>query len=150
MKIKSFLNVKVKKLHPDAVIPTYATYGSACFDLHSVESGKVFPGGYEYFGTCLSFEVPEDHVMLIYSRSGHGFKNSVRLANATGIIDSDYRGEVKVKLHNDHSSAVFEVEAGDRIAQAMVIPVNQARFELVEELSETERGAGGFGSTDKK
>ena len=141
------MKVKIKKLHPDAVIPKYATEGSACFDLHSMESGRVYPGGYEYFGTCLSFEIPEDHVMLVYSRSGHGFKNSVRLSNATGVIDSDYRGEVKVKLHNDHGANVFSVEAGDRIAQAMIIPVQQVQFEEVNELSETARGSGGLGST---
>ena len=87
--------------------------------------------------------------MLVFSRSGQGFKDAVRLANCTGVIDSDYRGDVKVKLQRDHAEhdlPVF-VDHGDRIAQAMIIPVEQAQFEVVDELSETQRGTGGFGST---
>lgn len=84
--------------------------------------------------------------MLIYSRSGHGFKHGVRLANAVGVIDSDYRGEVQVKLVND-GGMPFYVNKGDRIAQAMLVPVQQFQLAEVEDLSETARGAGGFGST---
>ena len=79
--------------------------------MHSIETGRVYSGGYEYFGTGLSVEIPEDHVMLVYSRSGHGFKNSVRLSNSVGVIDSYYRGEIKVKLHNDHDSNLFSVKS---------------------------------------
>jgi dUTP pyrophosphatase len=86
--------------------------------------------------------------MLIFSRSGHGFKNNIRLSNCTGVIDSDYRGEVQVKLASDDpDGAVFSVAHGDRIAQAMVLPIEQVSFEEVTELSTTERGEGGFGST---
>ena len=85
--------------------------------------------------------------MLVYSRSGHGFKYGVRLANCVGVIDSDYRGEVGVKLTADQTSEGFFVRNGDRIAQAMIVPVDRVEFEEVEKLSDTDRGTGGFGST---
>ena len=98
------------------------------------------------FATDLAFEVPPGWVMKLYSRSGHGFKHGVRLANTTGIIDSDYRGHVPVMLTND-SGVAFYVAFGDRVAQAMLERVEQVEFEPVDVLSETVRGAGGFGST---
>lgn len=146
--IRKVLPVKVKKLHQDAVVPTYATMGSACFDLYALRDGVVACENSRSFDTGLSFEMPEGHVMLIHSRSGHGFNHGVRLSNCTAVIDQDFRGSVVVKLHND-SMDHFIVKRGQRIAQAMIIPVNQVMFEVVEELSETERGAGGFGSTGK-
>lgn len=142
------MNVKIKKLCDDAIIPTYATPGSACFDIYSCEQGVVLPSKPDIFSTGLAFEIPENHVMLVFSRSGHGFNYGVRLANCTGIIDSDYRGELMVKLAADNHGAL-SVEAGDRIAQAMIIPYKQISFELTDELSSTERGAGGFGSSGK-
>lgn len=143
------MKLKVKKLHPDAVIPKYATAGAACFDLHAViEGNAIIAAPYpSIISTGLSFEIPEGHVMLIYSRSGHGFKNNIRLSNCTGVIDSDYRGEVQVKLIQDVSSDILYVNQGDRIAQAMVVPIDRVEFEEVTELSTTERGNGGFGST---
>lgn len=146
--------MRIKKLHPDAIVPTYATAGAACFDLHANgDASLVGESGLpiEFFDGCtfrtgLAVEVPEGHVMLIYSRSGHGFKNDTRLANCVGVIDSDYRGELMVRLMNEGTEP-FIVRKGDRIAQAMVMPVQQVSFEVVEELGETERGAGGFGST---
>lgn len=101
------------------------------------------------YSTGLAFEVPEDHVMLIFSRSGHGFKNDVRLSNCVGVIDSDYRGELKVKLTCDKIGWGLEVNAGDRVAQGMIIPVAKVSFEEVSELSETVRGTKGFGSSGK-
>ena len=86
--------------------------------------------------------------MLVYSRSGHGFKHGVRLANSVGVIDSDYRGEVSIGLRND-SPLRFDYKAGDRLAQAMILPVPMVELVEVEELSDTERGTGGFGSTGK-
>lgn len=148
------LKLKVKKLHPDARLPVYGTDGAACFDLSA-----HLPDGDAAISTCspatviiptgLSFEIPEGHVMLVFSRSGHGFKNDVRLANCVGVIDADYRGEVMVKLTKDSSGSLFFTH-GDRIAQAMVIPFPRVAFEEVEELSSTERGEGGFGSTGSK
>lgn len=141
------MQVNVKKLHTAAQLPEYATAGAACFDLRAIDGGEVGPnGGTLACRTGLAFEVPAGHVMLIYSRSGHGFKNSVRLVNAVGVIDADYRGEVAVKLINDSPQA-FHVEPGDRIAQAMIIPVPAVTLVEAAELSDTDRGAGGFGST---
>lgn len=157
------MNLKIKKLHPDAVVPTYATPGAACFDLYGIANMRhaVGPGSAVNIGTGLAFEVPKDHVMLVFSRSGHGFKNQVRLSNCVGVIDSDYRGELRVQLRNDQREftpndeeneapadvSFFTIGFGDRIAQAMVLPVTQVQFEVVDELSETERGEGGLGST---
>lgn len=138
--------MKVQKLHPAAIVPAYATPGAACFDLHAIDAGSIAPRQAETIGTGLAFEVPEDHVMLVFSRSGHGFKRGLRLANAVGVIDSDYRGEVMVRLHND-SDTRQPVLRDERIAQAMVLPVQHVTFELVEALSTTDRGAKGFGST---
>lgn len=140
------IELKVKKLHPDAIIPTYATDGSACFDLHAAEYEGENKGASLIVRTGLSFEIPHGWQMLIFSRSGHGFKNDVRLANSVGVIDSDYRGEVKVKLTLDRGGH-FVVKQGDRIAQAQIMPVHRVTFEEVTDLSETERGTGGFGST---
>ena len=142
------MKVKVKKLHPDAVIPKYATEGAACFDLHTLTSSVVYMTNSTAFPTGLSFEIPPGYVMLVYSRSGHGFKNGIRLSNCVGVIDSDYRGELIVKLHNDGNNHM-PITKGDRIAQAMVVPVHTVELEEVNELSDTERGEGGFGSTGK-
>lgn len=161
------MQIKIKKLDDRAQLPVYATTGAACFDLHTIvddvdpkqvsvmgaqtimQGELAGKGAFEQatvYRTGLAFEIPEGYVMLVYSRSGHGFKHGVRLANCVGVIDSDYRGEVMVKLHND-SRFAFTVYNGDRIAQAMIIPVQQVQFELVTELSSTERGSGGLGST---
>lgn len=141
------MNLKIKKLHPDARVPTYATPGAACFDLHSISDETIrHHGEAATFSTGLAAEVPADHVMLVFSRSGHGFRKQLRLANCVGVIDSDYRGELLVRLTNDGGDPRM-VKAGERIAQAMVLPVTQVQFEVVDELSETERGEGGLGST---
>lgn len=143
-----YLRVKVMKVYPDAKLPAYATEGAACFDIFALNEGVIPSGGSCLFGTGLGFEVPEAWVMKVYSRSGHGFKHGIRLANGTGIIDSDYRGELMVMLRNDGDTD-FAVERGDRIAQAMLEPVKQVIFVEVAELTETARGAGGLGSTGK-
>lgn len=140
------MNIKIKKLDSDAVVPQYQTPGAACFDLHATHCATISPGSPMEICTSLAFEVPEDHVMLIFSRSGHGFNAGVRLANCVGVIDSDYRHEVLVKLHCDSPYTVLKIKKGDRVAQAMVLPVNQITFEVVDELSTTQRN-GGFGST---
>ena len=142
------LNVKIKKLAPAAITPTYKTIGAACFDISSLTAGVVEPGSSTAFKTGLFVEIPDGWVMKIYSRSGHGFNNGIRLANVVGVIDSDYRGELAVKLHNDGTKA-FSVNVGDRIAQGMLERVEQVTFLEVDELSETARGTGGFGSTGK-
>ena len=141
------MNIKIKLLSALAQLPAYATAGSACFDIATIDDNvDITPGSSAVLKTDLAFEIPEGFVMMVYSRSGHGFKNGIRLANSTGVIDSDYRGELMVKLHND-SSRIFSVNRGDRVAQAMIIPVQQVEFEAVEDLTNTDRGTGGFGST---
>lgn len=156
------MKVKIKKLRPDAVIPTYGSAGAACFDLavpyrHLIDTKYLHAGDTLVIPTGLTFEIPEGHVMLVFSRSGHGFKHNVRLANCVGVIDSDYRGEVMVKLTADIDDGdevplsalnAMKIKPGDRIAQAMIVPFPRVEvFMVVDELSETERGAGGLGST---
>ena len=139
------MKVKIKKLHPDALMPQYGSNGAACFDLHTVKGG--FVTNYSVFDTGLAFEIPEGHVMLVFSRSGHAFKSDTRLANCVGVIDHDYRGEVKVKLRCDSNINSLSIQAGDRIAQAMIVPYPKVEFVWADDLSDTERGEGGFGST---
>ncbi len=138
---------RVKRVHPDAQIPQYATAGAACFDLHVIDGGHIAPGGARTFHTGLAVEIPEGFAMKIYSRSGQGRDNGIRLANGTGIIDSDYRGALVITLHNDSRNGVFEVKPGMRIAQALLAPAEQWQIEEVSELSATARGIGGHGST---
>lgn len=140
------LQVKVKRLHPNATLPRYATPGAACFDLHSLNGGAIQPGAALVVSTGLAFELPAGHVMLVYSRSGHGYKKGVRLVNSVGVIDSDYRGEVFAGLRNE-GSELFIYRAGDRIAQAMILPLPAVELAEADDLSETERGDGGLGST---
>lgn len=150
------MKLKIKRVHPDAQIPRYETEGAACFDLQVCEPGKspLALGGdgdvvvaASTFSTGLAFEVPEGHVMLIFSRSGHGFKNGVRLANCVGVVDSDYRGELMIRLAADDAKTPLSVAHGTRIAQAMLVQLPQVEFEEVDDLSTTSRGTGGFGST---
>lgn len=154
-------SIRIKKLHPDARAPKYMTPGAACFDIFAATvcgsrefGANIWQGHPVLAGTDLAFEVPDGWVMLIFSRSGHGFKNDVRLANCVGVIDSDYRGEVLVKLTSDmfrdSDADTLFIKPGDRIAQAMLFPAEQWDFVESDELSETERGAGGIGSTDEQ
>lgn len=142
------MEIKVKKLHQDAIMPTYATPGAACFDLYACCDGSagLHPSFPVVIGTGLSFEIPEGYAMMVYSRSGHAFKHNVRLANCVGVIDSDYRGEVMVKLTADGRGSLT-VNHGDRIAQAMIVPVPQVALVEADDLTDTARGNGGFGST---
>ena len=143
------LRVKVKLLNDKAVIPTYATDGSGCFDIYACEDAEVIAEGQHVFSTGLSFAIPEGHVMLVFSRSGHGFKHNVRLANCVGVIDSDYRGELLVKLTNDSVIKSVPLLSKNAIAQGLVLPIEKVVFEEVYELDETTRGTNGFGSTNK-
>ena len=155
------MQLKIKKLHPDARLPVFATAGAACFDLYALRVEGAFTLGANCedghpitCGTGLAFEIPEGYVMLIFSRSGHGFNQGLRLANCVGVIDSDYRGEVNVKLTKDYHWRDDEavppmICPGDRIAQLVFMPVVQAQFELVEEFDTSERGEGGFGHSGR-
>lgn len=143
----------VKKLHDDVQLPEYATDGSNCFDIRAYGETGYDENGNAVISTGLSFEIPPQHCLMVYSRSGQGFNHDVRLSNATGVIDSDYRGEIKVKLTADSEkgqSYLDNIQHGDRIAQAMLIPVPHVTMVEVKELSETARGTGGFNSTGIK
>lgn len=134
--------------------PKYATDGSGCFDIFSIEQDTVgLSNQTRIFRTGLIPEVPEGWVLLLFSRSGHGFKHDVRLANCVGVIDSDYRGEIKVKLTAD-SCGHFTLNNGDAICQGLLVEADKWEIQLIlddaVELSETGRGANGFGSTDVK
>lgn len=148
------MKIKIKKLYPEAKIPTYATDGSGCFDLYSLCCVGLSGGGIEGLwepaaevNTGISVEIPEGYLMLIFSRSSHGFNRDTRLANCVGVIDSDFRGEIKIKLTLDNHNGEELFYTGERVAQGLVIPIPKVEFEEVESLSDTERGAGGFGST---
>ena len=147
------INVKVKVLDGRAVIPEVKTEGSACFDLSVIEGYHVLThnvagGGVVKMRTGLAFEIPEGYHMEVYIRSSIALKTSLRLANAVGIIDSDYRGELCLLIENT-SRSVVAVDAGARIAQARIVKNENVAFSVVDKLSETKRGKGGFGSTNK-
>lgn len=138
--------LKVKRLDRKAQLPSYSTPGSACFDISTTNTTPLLSGHQRVYDTGLAIEVPPGYVLKVYSRSGMGFNKGIRLANGTGVIDSDYRGELKVCLRND-GKEIANIRAGDRIAQGMLVKIDQWDIEEVEELSETERGEGGLGST---
>lgn len=143
------VNLKVLRTSENAKVPFFGSVGAACFDITTDELAKDIPPGQAVaFTTGLKFEIPAGHVMLVFSRSGHGFKSGLRLVNSVGVIDSDYRGELGVKLHND-SNAVYRTTDFERIAQAMIVPLPIVNLVDVAALSTTERGEGGFGSTGK-
>lgn len=139
--------IKLKKVHPAAIEPSKGTRGAACFDLFAVKDVELKPGEMLRVGVGFEIEVPPDHALMIYSRSGQGFNNKVTLVNGTGVIDSDYRGHVLVGLQNNGSETYFQ-PYGKAIAQAMLVYVPFTSLEFTEDLSETDRGANGFGSTD--
>lgn len=141
------MKVKIKKLHPDAVIPAYAKAGDAGMDLTAV-SMKVDEYSNICYGTGLAFEIPEGYVGLVFPRSSN-CKKGVILTNCVGVIDSGYRGEVSFKFKEialgNFSKVAYKV--GDRIGQIIIIPYPQIEFEEVQELSQTERGDKGYGSS---
>ncbi len=139
--------VKVKKLDPNAKLPTYGTQFSAGADLYALTDAlTIAPGETAFVHTGLSLEIPEGLVGLVYARSGLASKRGLAPANKVGVVDSDYRGEIIVALHN-HSALPQTIERGERVAQIVFAPYVPARFELSETLEETARGTGGFGST---
>lgn len=139
------MKLGVYKLNPKAKIPKFESDGAACFDVVAIgREGCVYSTG-------LAFEIPEGYHLKFYSRSSHGFRDDIRLSNCTAIIDSDYKGEVKLKLAFDGPPSYHPdwPMAGDRLAQAML--VKNVKTEIIEvfEQTESERGNGGFGSTGK-
>ena len=154
------MNINIKKLKENAVIPEYKTKGAACFDFVTAndfkweirEVSNVLVFIQTIIETGLAFEIPEGYRLDIYPRSGNAFKYNIQLANGTGKIDSDYRGEVKIKLigfvPKERLNEVMQgIKKGTRIAQGEINSVKQVKFISVKKLSETQRGEKGFGST---
>ena len=140
------MKVKIMKTHPDGKIPTYATDGSGAFDFYSAEDVKVEGRQLCIINLGVAMEIPEEHVLLLFPRSSIGKNTCLRMPNSVGVIDSDYRGTIHAMYEN-----IFfvpqHINQGERIAQGIIVPVPKVEFEEVEELSTTERGSGGFGST---
>ena len=143
--------IEIKKLDERAIIPTYGTEYSAGADIYALldEPLTINPGETKMIHTGLAIAIPEGIVGLNFARSGMASKRGLAPANKVGVIDSDYRGEVMVALHN-HGDIPQTIEHGDRVAQMVFVPYYTAEFKLKEELSETLRGEGGFGSTGTK
>lgn len=144
------VTVKVKKLDERAVLPVRSSEYAAGADLCALLDGPVTlqPGETVFFRTGIAAEIPVGYAGLVFARSGLSTKQGLAPANKVGVVDSDYRGEYTVALFN-HSSEPRTVEPGQRIAQLVIVPVAAAQFVETDELSETARGAGGFGSTGK-
>ncbi len=145
------MNIKIKKLKENAVIPTRGSEKAAGYDLYACFEGEslTIPAHSTVkVGTGLAIAVPDGYFGAIFARSGLATKQGLRPANCVGVADSDYRGEYIVALHNDTDEDKV-IEKAERIAQLVVMPFLSVEFDEVEELDETERGAGGFGSTGK-
>ena len=140
--------LKIKKLREEAVLPERKTPGSAGYDLCACIAGDftIEPGELVILPTGLAAEIPEGCAGMIFTRSGLGVKHGIAVSNGVGVIDSDYRGEIHVGLRNN-SQIAYTISPGERIAQLIVMPVCLPEVVEIEELSETERGTGGFGST---
>ena len=144
------MEIKIKKLRPGAVIPVRGSEYAAGYDLYACLENSVViePHTTVKIGTGLALAVPEGYFGAVFARSGMAAKQGLRPANCVGVCDSDYRGEYIVALHNDSDTAQ-EIKNGERIAQLVILPFIPASFIPSEELSQTQRGEGGFGSTGK-
>ena len=147
-KRKNGMKVNVKKLSGHAKLPVYGSQFAAGADLYAAEPAEIAAGKTAFVHTGIAIELPAGTVGLVYARSGLACKQDLAPANKVGVIDCDYRGEVMVALHN-HGSEPRRVERGDRIAQLVIAPYYTAEFSEAESLSDTVRGAGGFGSTGR-
>lgn len=140
------MQIKIATLEHYVRLPEYATEGAAGMDITSADSGIIYHGMHRVYRTGLMFEVPPGHELQIRSRSGLAAKHKIFVLNSPGTLDCDYRGELLIVLMN-LGDQNYEVKRGDRIAQAVLAPFLRAELDYVPELSPTERGAGGFGST---
>lgn len=141
--------MKIKKLYKKAVVPYYATIGSAGLDLSiciNTDTIVLYPNKTELVGTGFAFEIPKGYVGLIYIRSSVGAKQGIVLANGTGVIDSDYRGEIMLPLKNTTDTPIV-LNNGSRVAQIVITPILITNVDITSSLKDTERGVGGFGST---
>lgn len=140
------MDLKIKRLHPDAKIPVYATPGARGADIYALTGGHLWPNDRGACETGFALEVPDGYGVMILPRSGLGAKHGVSVINSPGLIDSDYRGQVMVLMEN-RGPAEFTWRPGERIAQMVLVELPQARFIEVAELKDTERGTKGLGST---
>jgi dUTP pyrophosphatase len=141
------VNLRVRRLDRRAVLPTQAHDGDAGLDLYALEESSLAPGERDSVPTGIAVEIPDGHAGLVLPRSGLALRHGIALVNAPGLIDAGYRGEIRVLLLNTDRSEPFEIRAGDRIAQLLVVRAEHAAVVEVEELSTSARGAGGFGSS---
>ena len=149
MSVPSNLEILVSKLHPAAIVPTYAKPGDAGADLYAIEEKTLRPGERSLVKTGIAIALPEGFVGLVHPRSGLALKNGISVVNTPGTIDSGYRGEIGVVLINHDLNESFSVKVGDRIAQLVIQKFESAVFRIVSELPPSERASGGYGSTGK-
>lgn len=145
------MKIKIKKITPDAIIPTRGSEEAAGVDLYSNEEFSIilYPGKSAMIHTGICVEIPNGYVGLVYPRSGLASKQGLRLSNCVGVVDSDYRGEIMLSVYNDSDERQV-VKNKERIAQLVIAPYETVSFEVVDELSRSGRGEGGFGSTGTK
>ena len=144
------MQIPVKRLKKNAILPTYGSAEAAGADLYAclAEPMTIAPGETAFVPTGIALEVPKGCAGLIYARSGLACKRGLAPANKVGVVDSDYRGEIIVALHN-HGKESQTIENGERVAQFVITPVLTPAYEIAEDLSDTARNQGGFGSTGK-
>lgn len=143
------MNINIKLINSIAIMPTRGSTDAAGYDLYTYESGDINPNETVKFHTGISMEIPKGFVGLVFARSGLGINHGIVPSNCVGVIDSDYRGEIMVALHN-HSNETYSVKENERVAQIVIVPFLSVEFKKVTELTNTERGVRGFGSTGKK
>jgi len=141
------MSLRVRRVDPQAVLPTRAYDGDAGLDLYALDDGVLAPGERASVRTGISVEIPEGQAGLVLPRSGLARRHGISVVNAPGLIDAGYRGEVEVLLLNTDRSSSFSIAAGDRIAQLVIVSVQTPQVVEVQELALSERGAGGFGSS---
>lgn len=140
--------MRIKAISPNFIMPTKGTQGAGAFDIYMPEAGRVFGAIPQVFGLGFAGEVPENHIALIVPRSGIGAKFGIELNNTCGVIDSDYRGEWLATIRTKSGNG-FEWCQHDRLLQFAIVPIKDVSLELVQELSDTDRGSGGFGSSGR-
>ena len=140
--------IAVKRLSTQAILPQYQSSGASGFDFHASENVTLEPGETKLVPTGLAFEIPIGQELQVRPRSGLSLKTKLRIPNSPGTVDADYRGEVKIIMENTGDTTHF-IQVGDRVAQGVICPVIQVQLGEVQELSDTARGEGGFGSTNK-
>lgn len=143
------MELRVARLTEGARLPTRAHPGDAGLDLHAAEAARIGPGERASVGTGIAIAVPEGHAGLVLPRSGLAARHGIALVNAPGLIDCGYRGELRVLLLNTDRDEAFEIEPGDRIAQLVISAIADAEAVEVDELSDSDRGGGGFGSSGR-